>query len=139
VAQGGGEHLGEQSYDGELEHGAELRENKIKPLKIEQAIGWIDNHFSGGDINLLNDLLHRWNQVLLVRSPNNVEISARCRPRSSDNADAGAIQVENFEAYDLIMVVFPRLQRLQRRFGDAKIKADPLFCLFNAVYAPQLD
>jgi hypothetical protein len=118
---------------------AKLRENKINPLKIEQTLGWIDDYYSGGEINLLNDFLHRRNQVLLVRSPNHVKISARRRPRSGDHADTGAIQVENFQADDLILVVFSRFQRLQRCFGDAKVKANPLLCRVNIVYAPQLD
>jgi len=108
-------------------------------LEVQKPLWRIDDHSSRGEVDFFNDLLDGGHQILLFRSLDNIEFAARRRPDPGDHADPLSRKSVNFETYDLIVIILPRLQRFENVWVDADGGPDPFPGVVNPIDAPQLD
>ena len=74
-------------------------------LEVQEPCGRIDNHPTGGKVDLLNDLFYRRDEVLLGRARYHVEIASLFGPYLGDLPDPLTLGVEDIEAEDLIVII----------------------------------
>ena len=99
----------------------------VKRLQLQQPLRRIDDDSAGCEIDLLDHLFHRRDQVLLRFALDYVEIAAGRGPDARDRPDAVALCVEDFEADHLVVVILVGAQRWKLRLGNRDCGADPFF------------
>src|SRR3990172_7804421 len=108
-------------------------------LKLQEPLRWIDNDPPRRKVDFLDDLLDSGDKMFFLRPLDNIKLAARRRPDPGDHADPLSRKSVNFETYDLIVIILPRLQRFENVWVDADGGPDPFPGVVNPIDAPQLD